>query len=196
MHTDEMKYLDQISKVYQFEIENIRKMCLNMYSLHSIRFWYSKLNQYARLSDIQENLTMIEGLTTSIIISYGRIFQSGKGATRIRRSKIPEDLRKVHDGIMELRNKKYAHHEIHKSVTTKVELAYEDSKIVIVPKLEVYFHFGAPVHWAALFEWLDEYFYNNLAIQVSNLEKKSGIPWVMPHGDPPPWISTIINGEL
>ncbi|MGJ1417536.1 MULTISPECIES: hypothetical protein [Sphingobacterium] len=182
------EYLNIITIKYRKDIEQLNKMLLNMYALSSIRYWYSRLDSFNDKSNYQESLLMLEGLTTSIVISYGRIFQSGNGATTLSRSIIPAELRKVHDYILLLRNKKYAHHEKHNSIEAKIELKYVDSTISVDANIQMVFCWGAPREWKPLFKWLDEYFYTNIHKQLDRLTNMTGVRWDIPNIEKPYWI--------
>ncbi|MCP1214365.1 hypothetical protein, partial [Acetobacter okinawensis] len=55
-------------------------------------------------------------LTLAFVTTYARLVQGGIGSG-VSRKTLPTELRSVHDSIVELRNKRYAHNDKHESIT-------------------------------------------------------------------------------
>lgn len=180
--------ITEIKEKYQRQIDQMSKMLLNMYAVANIRFWYSCLRNFRKSGDIDSDLKQMDAFATSIIISYGRIFTGAQGAKKLNDNIIPFDLLPVHKQIIDLRHAKYAHHGELSTFEKDLQVEYIDSSFIITPKLEVEFCLGAPKEWAPLFEWLDEFMYNNIHDMLASLTKETGIEWKFPHGPTPPWI--------
>lgn len=180
--------IQELINKHQPDIDRLDKMLLNINSVACIRFWYWRLGNFVKTPHIYEDLLAMDALTTSIVMSYGRLFNSGIGTTKISNKIIPSSFEIVHQEIINLRNNKYAHHGGHESIESKIVLDIKEECINIAPQLEIFVCFGAPKEWGPLFEWLDSYMYEIMEKQLSYLTKKTGIKWNFPDRDPPRWI--------
>lgn len=182
------KEIEEILYKYKKQIDQMSKMLLNANSLASIRFWYSYLSNFRKSDDIHQDILQMEAYTTSIIVSYGRIFSGGTGSTVLKEKVIPVELLAIHKEIIDLRHAKYAHHGELSTLEMDIEVGYIDSAFIVTPKLEVGFWLGAPKKWAPLFEWLDEFMYDTFQNALTSLTKETGVAWKFPHGPAPTWI--------
>ncbi|WP_286850695.1 MULTISPECIES: hypothetical protein [Sphingobacterium] len=180
--------IDDILQKYKKHIGLIEKMILNMHTIANIRYWYAYLSKFP-LSDIQhQDIMEMEAFTTSIIVSYNRLFGQGTGTTVMKTNLLPANLLPIHDEIIELRNARYAHHGEHSTIDKVVNTEFIDSLFIVTPKIEFTFCFGAPKHWNALFQWWDDHMYKVLHERLDFLSKETGFKWETPCGPPPPWI--------
>jgi hypothetical protein len=184
--TEEEK--QELINKHQPDIDRLEKMLLNIHSVASIRFWYWRLGNFVKSPHLYEDLMTMDALTTSIVMSYGRLFNAGTGTTKMSTKIIPSSFELVHQDIIKLRNNKYAHHGGHESIESKVALEVKEEYINVTPNLEIIMCLGAPKEWGALFEWLDNYMHEIIEKQLSYLTKKTGIKWNMPNGEAPRWI--------
>lgn len=180
--------IDAIKEKCKPQIDQMNKMLLNMYAVSNIRFWYSCLRNFRKTSDIHKDIMKMEAFTTSIIVSYGRIFGSGTGTTILKEKIIPKDLLCVHKQIIDLRHAKYAHHGELSTFEKNIQVEYNDFSFIVIPKVEVEFCLGAPKEWAPLFEWLDEFIYDRLQNMLTSLTRDTGVEWSFPNGPAPSWI--------
>lgn len=169
-------------------MERLKKMLLNIHSVACIRFWYWRLDNFVISPQTHEDLMTIDALTTSIVMSYGRLFSKGNGSTKLSKNIIPPSFKIVHEKIISLRNTKYAHHGGHESVESSMEINFHGECINVIPNLEISVCFGAPKEWGPLFEWLDSYMHETITQQLSLLKEITGIEWKIPNGDAPRWI--------
>lgn len=182
------KEITQIKEKYRFQIDRLDKMMLNMYAVSNIRYWYDNLSNIPVSENHHRDFMLIEALTTSIVISYGRLFGETNGTITLDKKHIPKNLIPVHQQIIDLRNERYAHHGKHSSVEKNISIKNLDSAFIVLPDINIGFWMGAPKHWAPLFKWLDEYLYNTTQKILSFLTRETGIEWKMTHGETPPWI--------
>jgi hypothetical protein len=180
--------IDEIRNTCQKEILRLEKMQLNIYSVAIIRYWYWKLSHFRKSPNLFEDIMGMEALTTSIVISHGRLFGEGTGTAILKKKCIPQSLLPLHSEIINLRHAKYAHHGEHKTVEKIIELDYDGSAICVTPRLDIELCFGAPKEWGILFKWLDEYMYDRLSKQLTLLTSKTSVKWKMPQGEPPYWV--------
>ena len=180
--------IQELINKHQPDIDRLDKMLLNIYSVACIRFWYWRLGNFEKSPRLHEDLMTMDALTTSIVMSYGRLFSSGNGSTKLNNDVIPSSFKLVHQHIINLRNTKYAHHDGHESIESKVEIDIQEEYINVIPNLNFLVCLGAPKEWGALFEWLDNYMYEIMEKQLSHLTKQTEIKWNFPERDPPRWI--------
>lgn len=180
--------IKEIKERYKRQIDRLEKMQLNNLAVANIRYWYNRLSYLPKTKDLYDDFMLIDALTTSIIIAYGRLYGQGTGTTVLNKTDIPEHLIPIHNEIIELRHARYAHHGEHPSIITKNNVEYIDSSFIISQEVLIDGWLGAPKHWDALFKWLDEYLYNSIHKILSFLTKETGIEWKMTHGEVPPWI--------
>lgn len=180
--------IQQLVDKYEPDIERLKKMLLNIHSVACIRFWYWRLDNFVKSPHIHEDLMTMDALTTSIVMSYGRLFSSGNGSTKLSNNIIPPSFKLVHQLIINLRNTKYAHHGGHESIESKMEIDFQGESINVIPNFEILVCLGAPKEWGPLLEWLDTYMHETVTKQLALLTEKTGIEWNMPNGNAPRWV--------
>src|SRR6218665_3121659 len=166
-------------------IERLDKMVLNMYSVANIRYWYWCLSNFKVSPNIHEDIMKMDALTTSIVISYGRLFGQGTGTTVLNKAILPVELTPIHDAIIDLRNGRYAHHGDHETINTQINIEFNGSSFVITPSMQFVFCLGAPKEWKPLFEWLDAHMHETIHKQLDFLTRTTGIQWEFPDGPAP-----------
>lgn len=182
------KEIQDIQKKYRPNIEQLNKKLLNMYSVAHIRYWYWCLSNFRKTSNPHEDIMQMDAFTTSIVIAYGRLFGKGTGTISLNKSIAPEDLKQIHENIINLRHGRYAHHGEHKTIKKNINVKYTNSSFVVTQSIEYIICLGAPKEWEALFRWIDEYMHQTLQKQLDFLTKKTGIKWEVPSGPTPDWV--------
>jgi hypothetical protein len=66
-------------------------------------------------------------LTLAFVTTYAHLIDGGIDSG-VSRSALPPELRPVHDNIIELRNKRYAHNAGHDLITGSLEIGFEGGK--------------------------------------------------------------------
>lgn len=127
-------------------------------------------------------------LTLAFVTTYARLIHGGIGSGISRRA-LPVELRPVHDNIIELRNKRYAHNAGHDSITGSLEIGFEGGNFDISVNFNMGFHVGGALEWQPLVEFLDSLMFSRLHTQLEKLKEKTGREWTFPSGPPPKWIS-------
>lgn len=128
-------------------------------------------------------------LTLAFVTTYVRLIDGGIGSG-VSRGAIPPELRPVHDKIIELRNKRYAHNAGHDSIAGELEIGFEGGKFDINIRFNMGFHVGGALEWKPLVEFLDELMFRRLHAQLEKLKEKTGREWSFPSGPPPKWVSS------
>lgn len=183
-----IKEVNEILARNSAHVDRLQKMILNLHSVACIRFWYWRLGNFQSSSNLHEDIMEMDALTTAIVMSYGRLFATTERTTKLKNEVVPTSLESVHKNIIDLRNMKYAHHGNHDSIDAKVEIRFNGTSLEVAPNLELGIYFGAPKHWAPLFEWLDQYMYETISNHMSFLTKQTGIEWKIPLSEPPRWV--------
>ena len=128
-------------------------------------------------------------LILAFVTTYARLVQGGIGSG-ISRKELPAELRPVHDKIIELRNKRYAHNDSHDSIIGNLEVGFEDGKFDVSVKFDMGFHVGGALEWEPLVVFLDDLMFRRLHRQLERLKEKTGREWTFPSGPPPRWASS------
>ncbi|MCB2128822.1 MAG: hypothetical protein KDE03_07020 [Rhodobacteraceae bacterium] len=129
-----------------------------------------------------------EVLTTAFIVTYSRLFAGAEGATGIARSSIPRHLRPVHDEIIELRNKRYAHNSAHESVTSDIGVVFDGDGFRISPQMRFGFYVGGRDEWEELIRFIDAHMHERLMKILRRLKERTGYDWIFPIGPAPDWL--------
>lgn len=128
-------------------------------------------------------------LTLAFITTYARLIEGGIGSG-VSRSALPAELRPVHDNLIELRNKRYAHNAGHDSITGSLKIGFEGGKFDISVYFNMDFHVGGAREWGPLVEFLDRLMVSRLHAQIEKMKEKTGREWTFPSGPPPKWVSS------
>jgi hypothetical protein len=128
-------------------------------------------------------------LTLAFVTTYARLIDGGIGSG-VSRSALPAELRPVHDNLIEVRNKRYAHNVGHDSITGSLEIGFEGGKFDIRVNFNIGMHVGGARQWEPLVEFLAGLMISRLHAQLKKLEEKTGHEWTFPNGSPPKWVSS------
>ncbi|MGC0222775.1 hypothetical protein [Pseudooceanicola nitratireducens] len=129
-----------------------------------------------------------EVLTTAFIVTYARLFASGNGAVRLSKTSIPDHLRPVHDDIMELRHKRYAHNDVHKTVSSEIEVTFDNDSFNIRAKMNFGLYLGGRDEWEELITFIDAHMHERVFKILDRLTKKTGYKWSFASGPAPDWV--------
>lgn len=128
-------------------------------------------------------------LTLAFVTTYFRLVDGGLGSG-VSRKALPAELRSVHDRIVELRNKRYAHNAGHETISGDLVIGFEGGKFDLSVKFNMGFHVGGALEWEPLVIFLDELMVSRLQKQLEKLNEKTGREWSFPSGPPPKWVSS------
>jgi len=129
-----------------------------------------------------------EVLTTAFIVTYARLFAKGNGAIKLSKSDIPDRLKSVHDDIMDLRHKRYAHNDVHKTVSSGIEVIFDDDGFHLRVQMSFGLYFGGRDEWKELITFIDAHMHERLFRILDRLTKKTGYKWSFPSGPAPDWV--------
>lgn len=115
-------------------------------------------------------------LTTAFVVTYVRL-QQGKGFGFDPRQ-LPEELRFMHDEVVRLRNKRFAHDDTDLGfLEASMEVRVEDDQFVIHPQLSVRYQIGGNPDWQKLVNAIHTIYYDRNAEMIARLSRKTGKEW-------------------
>ena len=164
---------------------------LTMASLRYIQHRLSSTKFEATMEWVLEN----DMLTLAFVTTYVRLIDGGIGCG-VSRSALPAKLRPVHDNIIELRNKRYAHNSGHDSITGSLEIGFDGGKFDISVNFNMGFHVGGALEWEPLVAFLDNLMFSRLHAQLEKLKERTGREWTFPSGTPLKWVSSGPDGSI
>lgn len=111
-------------------------------------------------------------LTMAFATTYARLIDGGMGSGVSLKS-IPSNLRSIHDYIIRLRNKRYAHNDGHESISGSLQIEFENGRFDIGVNFTMGFHVGGASEWKSLVEFLEKLMIERLEVQLSKLEERT-----------------------
>lgn len=157
-------------------------------AMASLRYIHHRLSS-TKFEATEEWMFENDMLTLAFVTTYARLVDGGIGSG-VSRGALPPELRPVHDNIIELRNKRYAHNAGHASISGNLEIGFEGGKFDIKVQFEMGAHVGGALEWTPLVAFLDELMFRRLHTQLDRLKEKTGRDWTFPSGPPPKWVSS------
>lgn len=180
--------IPRLEEEYANDIARLNRMTNNIFSLNVAEYAFDRLSALPPTPNSMEFMLEVEALTTGLVTSYARLFTSSDGSIKLKDDIVPGHLRPVHDEMMDFRNRRYAHHGAHPSITTSTTLSAEGQEIVLDQQMSFEFRVGVAAHWGPLIAWLREYLHDRIQSELQYLSSKSGFVWRMRQGPPPSWI--------
>lgn len=131
-----------------------------------------------------EDLLEIETLTTGLVVAYARFFTTSTGFPKFSEKHVPPHLVPAHKEIMDLRHKRYAHHDGHETLAQQAIFLPREHDVLVGGQFEGLFCLGAPPVWKPLTEWIVEFMVDKQSEAPVRLSKASGLSFVMSEGPP------------
>ncbi|PQA73517.1 hypothetical protein [Brucella oryzae] len=141
-----------------------------------------------RIEKSMDNIIHIDMLNLSFSITYGRMFSdAGNGFPKLDRNAIykTERLRSIHDRIIELRNKRYAHQDDNDGIDFHLEVEYYKGVLKLKPQIKMIIFGNEFPAYRELINVLQAYTYEKIHKLTDRLSKQLGVPVEFPHGEPP-----------
>ncbi len=167
-------------------LENLKRLVHAFPTMYSLRYIQHRLAS-TKFEATMEWALENELLTLAFVTTYVRLINGGIGSG-VSRDTLPAELRPVHDNIIELRNRRYAHNSGHDSITGHLEIGFEGGKFDINVNFNIGFHIGGAPEWEPLVVFLDNEMSRRLHAQLRKLKEKTGREWTFPSGPPPKWV--------
>lgn len=172
-----------ILKSVDKELSQLSRISNSFPTLVALKHVQKRLSEYKFAADMDAILEL-DMLTTAFVVTYVRLHQGGNGSG-FSRDVLPEKLRGIHDHVIELRNKRFAHNAGHHSVANAMEIGFQDDCFDIKFELTLGFHVGGVAEWQELVKFLDGLIAERLEKLLARLKEKTGRDWVLPTGAAP-----------
>lgn len=159
----------------------LRKTITNLMTMKHVLYFYQRLEgmDHEDQSTVsKDNIMEAEAFVTTIVMSYGRLFTESNGVPVFKKKLIPKHLIDTHEEIISFRNERYAHHGKHGTTAAEVELFVREDDVAMKLHWRASMYNGAPPHWRALFEWVDEFLKTAFKKQMEHLTATSGKKWL------------------
>jgi len=172
-----------VLKAVDNELTSLSKLTSSLVTLVTLKHIQSRLTAY-EFAPTMEAFLELDMLTTAFVVTYARL-QQGGGGSGFGRDALPNHLRPIHDGIIDLRNRRFAHNAGHHSMSDAMEIGFSDGDFEIKLGLQLGFHVGGAREWPELVAFVDELMVDRMERIRARLEAKTGQRWAMPEGPPP-----------
>ncbi len=106
----------------------------------------------------------------------------------VSRKSLPANLRVVHDQIIALRHKRYAHNAGHDSLKSGMVIGFNEDEFSVSMNFNMGFHVGGALEWDPLVEFLDNLMVERLQKLLNRLSKKTGRKWGFTTGPASSWV--------
>jgi hypothetical protein len=169
-----------ILKSVDKELSQISKISNSFSTLVALKYVQKRLAEY-KFGKNMDAILELDMLTTAFVVTYVRLHQGGN-SSGFSRSALPEKLRRIHDEIIELRNKRFAHNDDHHSISNAMEIGFQDDRFDIKFELMLGYHVGGVTEWHELVKFLDVMIVEKLHKLLAKLKVKTGRDWVLPAG--------------
>ncbi|WGR98231.1 hypothetical protein MTX26_28845 [Bradyrhizobium sp. ISRA443] len=165
------------------ELSQLIRISKSFTSLVALKHAAQRLADYKFAAEMDAILEL-EMLTTAFVVTYVRLHQGGSGSG-FSRDSLPEKLRRTHDQILEMRNKKFAHNDDHHSVSNAMEIGFEGNRFLVNFNLTLEYQIGGATEWQKLVKFLDTMTVEKMEKLLARLKAKTGHDWTWPKGPAP-----------
>lgn len=166
------------------DLQNLIRLSKAIPTTMSLSYIFYRLRS-AKFDSTIEAFIEQEMLTTAFVVTYSRLFVTGNGVKGISRKVIPDHLKKVHDEIIDIRHRRYAHNGGHETIESGLEILHEESKFQVKMQLSLGFYVGGRNEWKELITFIDEYMHDMLYKTLARLTDKTGYEWIISTGETP-----------
>lgn len=178
---------NEILKIADKDIQNLIRLANAFPTVASLRYIFHRLRNTKFELNTESYLDQ-EILTTAFIVTYSRLFVSGTGGAGVSRDQIPAHLLSVHDDIIDIRHKRYAHNGGHETIGTGLQLGFDGADFHIKMQMTLGFYINGRNEWAELIAFIDAHMHDRLQKILGRLKTKTGCEWVFPNGPAPNWV--------
>ncbi|KND57355.1 hypothetical protein BVER_02736 [Candidatus Burkholderia verschuerenii] len=182
---------DAIQKVGK-ELNGLLRLCSTIQTVASLRYMYDRLRA-TTFEITTEGALEQDMLTTAFVVTYARLFGKRGGGAGISSGEIPAHLRNVHDALLDVRHKRYAHDGGHDSVETGIRIDFDEAGFELQLQMRFGFYVGGRNEWQDLLIFLDEHMYERVQKTLRRLKEKTGYDWKFPDGPAPQWVTDQNN---
>ncbi len=182
-----VKQGEEVLRIADKDLQGLVKLLNAIPTTLSLGYIFHRLRS-SKFEASTEAFLELEMLTTAFVVTYGRLFARGEAASGVSKTSIPQHLQSVHDEIIQLRNKRYAHNGSHHSIDSGVSVDFTEDGFEIQPQMSLGFFIGGRDEWGELVTFLDAHMHERLTKILDRLRKKTGHSWTFPSGSSPDWL--------
>lgn len=172
----QLSYGNEILAKADEDIMNLNRLVKMMTTVSILNFIHQRL----RNTSFEKSLDSVlehEMLTTAFVVTYSRLFVNTTGASGISEKKVPSPLKKVHREIMGMRHQRYAHNGEHESISSSMEIEFQDGEFDIHLNYEFGMYVGGRDEWVELVLFVNQYVYDQICKNLDRLREKTGRNW-------------------
>jgi hypothetical protein len=172
-----------ILKSVDNELSQLVRLLNSFATLVTLKYVQTRLAAYKFEPEMGAFLEL-EMLITAFVVTYARLYHGGQ-QSGFSRDSLPENLRSVHDEVIDLRNKRFAHHDEHDSVSSALEIFHEDKRFEIKFGISLGFYVGGRTEWADLVQSVEALYNDRIDKLLARLKLKTGHDWALQSGPAP-----------
>jgi hypothetical protein len=176
-----------ILKSVDNELSQLVRVLHSFAALMTLKHVQKRLSAYKFEPDMDAFLEL-DMLTTAFVVIYVRLHQGGNGSG-FSRDSVPETLRTIHNHVVGLRNKRFAHNDEHDSVSNALEVAFEHNRFEIKFGIQLGFHIGGAKEWPVLVNAVEAIYSDRIDKLLARLKLKTGHDWALQNGPAPEQIA-------
>ena len=172
-----------ILKSVDNELSQLVRLLNSFTTLVTLKHVQKRLSAYKFEPEIGAFLEL-EMLITAFVVTYARLHHGGQ-QSGFSRNSLPEKLRSIHDEVIDLRNKRFAHHDEHDSVSSALEIFHEGSRFEVKFGISFGFYVGGRTEWPDLVKSVEALYNESIEKLLKRLKQKTGHDWGLQEGPPP-----------
>ena len=172
-----------ILKSVDNELSQLVRLLNSFATLVTLKHVQKRLSAYKFEPEMGAFLEL-ELLITAFVVTYVRLHHGGQ-QSGFSRDSLPEKLRSVHDEVIDLRNKRFAHHDEHDSVSSALEIFHEDNRFEVKFGISFGFYVGGRTEWPDLVKSVEVLYNERIEKLLERLKQKTGHDWALQEGPPP-----------
>jgi hypothetical protein len=165
------------------ELSQLVRLLNSFSTLVTLKHVQKRLSAY-KFEPEMGALLELEMLTTAFVVTYARLHHGGN-QSGFSRDGLPEKLRSIHDEVIDLRNKRFAHHDEHDSVSSALEVFQEGNRFEVKFGISFGFHVGGRTEWPDLVKSVEALYNGRIEKLLERLKQKTGHDWALQEGPPP-----------
>jgi hypothetical protein len=184
-----------ILKSVDGELSQLLRLSFASIDLATLKHIKQRLADY-RFEPTMEAVLENELLITAFAVTYARLQEGGVGSG-FARGALPHHLRRFHDEIIELRNKRFAHNAGHHTVNEAMEIGFQDGRFEVHLGSNLRVQLGGAREWRELVDFIDGLIADRMDRVLGKLGEKTGHEWSMPKAPlaEQPLIKGVREGE-
>lgn len=176
-----------VLRIVDKDIKGLIRLIKAIPTSSSLSYIYHRLRT-AKFEVTAEAMMEQEMLTSAFIVTYARLFAKSNGVSSISRNCIPAHLISVHDDIIKIRNKRYAHNDTHETVRSGITVDFDNNGFQIGAQISLGLYLGGRDEWEELIAFIDSHMHERLMKILGRLKEKTGHDWTFPARPAPDWV--------